>query len=582
MKKPILLTSILASSALCVTAFGQVINGSFSNGLAGWTVQGSNTVIPTQESPTPTVTGLGNAKVINGNTALLSTGVGAPLTVTRLSQTFNVPGQAAVRSKFGSDVGHLSLSNYGGHTPKIQLAFQFRFLTTELGGGNPALDFFKATLNSTQLANVRPLSPGVTMTPAQGFLSSSPLTLVTTDVSALRGTAATLSFVVADTGDAIVDSGVTIQNVQLLPYVLQDNDAIASVYKSGLPMALGQRDILLNTVQSANRDVNERLFRLRADIAEAGNAGPTGHHGKDAKDSKKTIVPPEEPRWEVFATGNYGNRDVEAAGATAGFTTDLYSGTIGAEYKATPHLTLGLAATFVEADNDLGRNVGDVHVEGYTFSGYASYAEKNFYADVLYNFGTFHNGIQRQTGLGHTATAQPDSSSNSAQFNTGYNLYLGGLVTGPIAGLDYVNGHIHSYKEASGGLAGISVGDQYFDSLASHVGWQVSYPVRTGFGRVTPQLRAEWVHEYLNPQKTIDVKLRNSPYYLVNGGNISRLGGFQARGATAQYGDDYLSAGAGVSFEITDRAAVILDYETRVFQDDSTAHNASVTGSWKF
>ena len=578
MKKPILLTSILASSALCVTAFGQVINGSFSNGLAGWTVQGSNTIVPTRASATPTVPGLGNASVINGNAALLNTGPGAPLTVTSLLQTFTVPGQAAVRSKFGHDVGSLSLSNYGGKGRSIRLGFQFQFLTNE--SQNAVYDFFRATLNNKGLASATPLDP---LTPgANGFTRAGKLTQVTTDISALQGKAATLAFTVADTIDAVADSGVTIQNVVLLPSVLQDNDAIASVYKSGLPMALGQRDILLNTVQSANRDVNERLFRLRADIAEAGNAGPTGHHGKDAKDSKKTIVPPEEPRWEVFATGNYGNRDVEAAGATAGFTTDLYSGTIGAEYKATPHLTLGLAATFVEADNDLGRNVGDVHVEGYTFSGYASYAEKNFYADVLYNFGTFHNGIQRQTGLGHTATAQPDSSSNSAQFNTGYNLYLGGLVTGPIAGLDYVNGHIHSYKEAGGGLAGISVGDQYFDSLASHVGWQVSYPVRTGFGRITPQLRAEWVHEYLNPQKTIDVKLRNSPYYLVNGGNISRLGGFQARGATAQYGDDYLSAGAGVSFEITDRAAVILDYETRVFQDDSTAHNASVTGSWKF
>ena len=581
MRKHILLSSIIASSALAVTAYGQIINGNFANGFNGWTVTGSKTEIPTRPFDPVTVSGLGTASVVNGNTALISSAPdgGDFLTVTRLSQTFTVPGRAAVRARFG-DVGRLRLSNYRGHTPAIPLAFNYQFLTDETPGD--IYDFSQIKLGNSQLvfntpANTAP--PG-----AFGFTNATPVQLVTTDISALRGKNTTLSFTVADTIDDEVNSGTAIWDVKILPYVLEDIDAIAGVYSSGLPMALAQRGILLNTVQTANRDVNARLFRLRSEIGAAGSSGVTGLHGlsKDAKDHKKIIIAPEEPRWEIFASGTYGNRDVESLGPTAGFTTDLYSGTIGVEYAICPeHLTLGLSTTYLEADNDIGLGVGDVEIEGYTFSAYASYTKDAFYADLLYSFGTFHHSIDRSTGLGTTATAQPDSRSHSIQFNTGYNLQFGSIVTGPIASLDYINGSIDGYKEDRAGSAGIKVGEQNLDSLVSRIGWQVSRPTKTGFGLLTPQVRAAWVHEYLGDEKQITAKLNNSPYYLVNGGSISRIGSFSATGNSAAPGDDYLSLGAGLSLQISDRAAVVLDYETRLFQADSSGHVVSLTGSVK-
>lgn len=581
MRKHILLSSIIASSALAVTAYGQIINGSFADGFNGWNITGSAAIIPTRPFDPVTVSGLGNATVVNGNTALISTNPGAPLTVTRLSQTFAVPGRAAVRAQFG-DVGRLRLSNFRGHNPAIQLAFNYQFLTNE--AVNAVFDFSQIKLGDTQLvfntpANTAP--PG-----AFGFANATPVQLVTTDISALQGKNTTLSFTVADTIDAIVDSGIAIWDVKILPYVLEDIDAIAGIYSSGLPMALAQRGILLNTVQTANRDVNARLFRLRSEIGAVGAAGPTGLHGlsKDAKDHKKVIIAPEEPRWEVFAGGTYGNRDVESIGPTAGFTTDLYSGTLGVEYALCPqgHLHVGLAATYLEADNDIGLGVGDVEIEGYSFSAYASYTKDAFYADLLYSFGTFHHNIARPTGLGATATAQPDSRSHSVQFNTGYNLQYGSFVTGPIASLDYINGSIDGYKEDRGGSAGIKVGEQNLDSLVSRIGWQVSLPTKTGFGLLTPQVRAAWVHEYMNEEKQITAKLNNSPFYLVNGGSISRIGSFSATGNSAEPGDDYLSLGGGLSLQITDRASVILDYEARLLQADSSGQAVSLTGSVKF
>lgn len=367
----------------------------------------------------------------------------------------------------------------------------------------------------------------------------------------------------------------------VLTVLVVDIGAIHSLLTSGLPVALAQRQILLNVADNANRDLNARLFRMRAQIAETGSAGPKGF-SKDAKDSKEVrhILPPEK-RWEFFVNGNYGNRDVDTISSTAGFDTDLFTATLGLEYKIKPQLAIGFAVTRVESDNDLG-TLGSSELEGYSFAAYVSCFCKNFYADLLYSLGSYNHQIHRNTGLGRTATARPDSLTNSLQFNTGYNLHLGRVVTGPIVSLDWVHGDIDGYTEDRGGNANVTVNDQDTDSLISRLGWQVSVPMRTGFGLITPQVRAAWVHEYLNDNQQVGASLVTSPYYLVTGATVTNIGGFDSRSNAQAPGNDYLSAGGGVGMQFGDNVSVVVDYETRIFQSDSVAHSVSLTASIKF
>lgn len=364
----------------------------------------------------------------------------------------------------------------------------------------------------------------------------------------------------------------------VLTLLVVDVGAVHSLLASGLPFALAQRQVLFNVAENANRDLNARLFRLRAQIAESGSAGPKGF-SMNAKEAKPILAP--EKRWEFFVSGNYGNRDVDTIGSTAGFDTDLFTATLGFEYKIKPQLAVGLAVTRVHSDNDLG-TLGSSELEGYSFAAYVSCFCNNFYADLLYSLGSYNHQIHRNTGLGRTATARPDSLTNSLQFNTGYNLHLGRVVTGPIVSLDWVHGDIDGYTEDRGGNANVTVNDQDADSLISRLGWQVSMPMRTGFGLITPQVRASWVHEYLNDNQQVGASLVTSPYYLVTGATVTNIGGFNSRSNAQAPGNDYLSAGGGVGIQFGDNVSVVVDYETRVFQSDSVSHNVSLTASIKF
>jgi uncharacterized protein YhjY with autotransporter beta-barrel domain len=545
---PVLL-ALVASGAFLDSAQAQtqIVNGNFSDGINNWTVLGTNTLVPFTFNLTPK--NLGNfpgVVTVSGNTALVHSDNNGPLVASSLSQNFqlrlpsHVDGSGRLRMKSGSI--HLgfnwqALSNEGAGAP-------FDYVRGELNGKALFVDDLRNPQNNNQ--------PG-----AFGFNRSSALQSVSEDITHLLGKNNNLSFFASDTIDAVAESALAISDVRLVysHVILEDTEAINSVYLSGLPTALVQRELLLNVAFNANRDVNSRIFRLRSEagLPAAGLAGPTGY-SKDGKESKKEIVP-EEKRWAFFATGAYGYRDQNNIDLSAGFQTDLFTATIGGEYKVTSHLTLGLAASRIEAENDLG-GLGSADIEGWSFDGYVSYATSHFYADLLYALGTYNHQIDRHTGFSGTATARPDSLTNSIQFNTGYNIPMGRFITGPLAGLNWVHGNIDGYNEQQGGVANLTVPEQNVDSLTSELGWQLSLPIQTGFGYITPQVRASWVHEYLNTAKSLTVELDDSPFYAVNstGTNISRTGGFNATGGTSGAGADYLGLGAGVSFAIGDRA----------------------------
>ncbi|HSI15966.1 MAG TPA: autotransporter outer membrane beta-barrel domain-containing protein [Chthoniobacter sp.] len=569
------LLALLASGALFGnTAKAQLINSDFSGGLNDWTVQGTNTRVPFGYNLTPKDLGTvpGQVTFGPGNVAIIHSEDPGPLVATGLSQTFqlNLP-------TYTKGSGRLQLKS-----GSIHLNFNWQALSNESPGA--PYDYVRGELNGQQLfvndlRNSNDNNPG-----AYGFFRSSTVQSFDKEINGLLGKTSTLAFFASDTIDGEVDSALAISNLKIVFHnvILQDVDAINSVYSSGLPMALAQREILLNVASNANRDVNGRLFRLRAeaDLRPEGSAGPSGD-GKDVKESKKEIIP-EEKRWSFFATGAYGYRDQNNVDLAAGFTSNVFTASIGGEYKITPALTVGIAASRIEADNDLG-SIGSANIEGWSFDGYVSYAANHFYADLLYALGTYSNHINRDTIFG-TATASPDSLTNTVQFNTGYNIPCGRLLTGPIAGLTWVHGDVDGYSENQAGAANLTVPDQHVDSLTSELGWQLSVPIHTGLGTITPQAHASWVHEYLDTAKTITVGLNNSPYYALNstGTSLSRTGGFNASGGTSAAGSDYLGVGAGVAFEISDRAAVILDWETRFFQDHASTQNVALTGQIKF
>jgi outer membrane lipase/esterase len=343
-----------------------------------------------------------------------------------------------------------------------------------------------------------------------------------------------------------------------------DRDAIVSALFSGLPLTAAQQQLLSSLSQTLLQDINARLFRLRANAGTGtgGAQGPTG--GKEVKAPVEEVF----HKWEIYGAGDYGYFDLDGTGRNAGFQSDTWVATLGAEYKINRNFTVGIAGSYVNSAADMSAKIGSIDTEGGAGAVYGSAVFGAFYADLLYSLGAYDQDIRRNTFTGRTARGDTDVITNAIQFNTGYNFVTGNLRTGPIAGLSWLHGDIDGYRETGGGNAGLNVAGQNFDSLISQLGWQASYAAQTGFGAIIPQIRASWDHEYLNSAQNVSANLQQSPF---SNGNS-----FTATGKSSTAGRDWLNLGVGVSAQFGERCTVTLDYTAHLFQDRTNAQTGSV------
>ncbi len=362
-----------------------------------------------------------------------------------------------------------------------------------------------------------------------------------------------------------------------------DAAAIASCVVSGVPVALSQRELLLHSVRAATQDVNARLFRLRASAGREAPpppaAAPPSAKGKVPVQPQPLEVTSADGLITIFAGGGFAYGEEEWRGLASGFDAETWTGTVGLEVRLADSLTLGLAATYLETDGDFASR-GSVDLEGYALSAYLSWVRGGLHADVLYSYGSFEEDISRVTGLGTLATGDPESGNHSVEFNTGYNFQWGRLLTGPIIGLDYRNGELDGYEERGAGRADLVYEAQKYDSLVTRLGWQASARFETGFGAITPQVRAAWERENLNRNEYVGVSLRESPYEWIRGGQGTP--GYGVRARSARPDEDYLSLGAGLLFEFGDKVTLTLNYTGHLLRSDAEEHFASVVLEVKF
>ena len=304
-------------------------------------------------------------------------------------------------------------------------------------------------------------------------------------------------------------------------------------------------------------------------------AAPSGKTVID--DSKAVVEITPHSRWELFAAGDFSFYDQDQlSDLMEGFDTNSYAGSVGIEYRPKEWLNLGLAWSYLESDTTVSGNYGNIDLEGNLISAYATAFWKQYWADLLYSYGSFNSDINRNTGLGSRARGDTDSQSHNIRLNFGRNFNIGNNVTtGPIAGLQYANGDIDAYTERGGGAAALHYDGTDFESMVSQLGWQATHVRPTAWGRLVSQVRLAWEHEYMPENGTVGASLQTSPFALVTGSKVNRIGSYSTDSDGAHTGTDWLSAGVGFRFEFAKGIALATDYEGIFFRSSSSQHYAS-------
>jgi outer membrane autotransporter protein len=195
------------------------------------------------------------------------------------------------------------------------------------------------------------------------------------------------------------------------------------------------------------------------------------------------------------------------------------------------------------------------------------WADKRLSVDGQVGFGYNHYDQRRAIAfLGARADANYGGEQYLGKVTVGYELPVNSdLTLTPQYSLRAVRLTNHAYDEHDAGIADMAVGAVKADSLTQEVGAKLDMAFSTGLGRLAPDLRVAWVHDYLNgPIASTGV-----------------LGGVSFVSTTGRPEADGVALGLGATLQQGDGVSLRLEY-TGELRRSYQSHGGMLRASWAF
>lgn len=283
----------------------------------------------------------------------------------------------------------------------------------------------------------------------------------------------------------------------------------------------------------------------------------------------------------VFLTGTLKTGDKDDTFEADGFDFDQLGLTLGADYRVNDNFIVGAAFGFSDFDADIDSTGGspagqEVESDTYLISAFGSFLPtEQAYIDVVGTVGFSEYDTTRrvviidEAGGGartvdETARGDFDAVQYGVSINGGYQFSFGSAAVTPLVRAEYVYADIDDFTEDGAGGLDLEFDDQEAESLTTSLGFRASYAISTETGVLLPQLRAEWIHEFLADDDGALVK------YAVDPTDLSEF-----RIATEEEDEDYFLVGAGLSFTVANGFGAFVDYETVLGLSDFDIHQVS-------
>jgi uncharacterized protein YhjY with autotransporter beta-barrel domain len=224
-------------------------------------------------------------------------------------------------------------------------------------------------------------------------------------------------------------------------------------------------------------------------------------------------------RWKglgLFASGLVESLNRDITTFQDGYRSTILGFTVGGDYRVSRQLTVGVAYTYSNTSGDF-RQGGNFSTNGSngTFFGQYLPTDRTF-VQVTGGYGYNSYLVNRGNNFavlgpgGINVAGFSSSNSNSDVFRlgmlTGYDHPIGMFTIGPRLGINYSNTHIHSYDEQGTTGLELKFNDQYVNSLQSVLGVQAQAAISTGLGVLVPQVNADYIHEFANSQRFLNVQ----------------------------------------------------------------------------
>jgi autotransporter-associated beta strand protein len=278
-------------------------------------------------------------------------------------------------------------------------------------------------------------------------------------------------------------------------------------------------------------------------------------------DSKELVAPTtteSDKRWGFFISGTGELVDIDSTCGARGSSFTTGGVTVGADYRVSRQFVLGAAIGYAKTSSDLSRD-GHLDIDSGKASLYATFYSQGFYVNGIAG-GGFGSIDTRRTTFGGSARGQTDAADFNGLLGTGYDYHIGAFTVGPVASLQYGAVGIDQFSEA-GALGALRIDSQSQDSLKSAAGLKASYAKKIGGVILTPEVRAQWQHEFLTSASSLDAKFFNSDTsFTVHG---------------PQIGHDALLVDLGASAQLTPSVTLFAFYTGELGRENYSAHSVN-------
>ncbi|HYE36428.1 autotransporter domain-containing protein [Methylocaldum sp.] len=267
----------------------------------------------------------------------------------------------------------------------------------------------------------------------------------------------------------------------------------------------------------------------------------------------------------VFVQGRFNGGDRDNTGAERGYRFTTGGLTLGADYRLTDQLILGLAFGYDGTSAVFSQNSGAMDTDSYHGSFYGSYyLPEDFYVDWIGNFTRHDYDMKRNiryTGFSSRARSNPEGNQYGFAVSFGKDLAISEWNLNPYLRMEYAKLQIDAYREQGGGGLGLAFGSQDDHSLTTDLGAQFGRAFSLPWAVLTPSIRFEWEHQYQNGAR--DTKIRFADATL-------GTGGFSISNSTPDR--DYFNLGGSLAATLPGGNAAFLRYETRLGQQAVSSH----------
>lgn len=226
-------------------------------------------------------------------------------------------------------------------------------------------------------------------------------------------------------------------------------------------------------------------------------------------------------RLGVWLRGNYSFGSKEGTIADHGFDADQWGLMSGVDFRFSPRNVAGLALGYGRSQvtfNPVGQ--GDLNTRAMTAALYATmYTRNGFYVDAIANYlqsdyDSTRRLLYAEGGALRDLNAQGTTrgGTRGIAFTLGYDLNVGPFTVAPSFGYNYMESTIDSFREYGAAGLDLAYQEQSYTSATANAGLRLTYAWKTAIGVIVPQLRGEYIREFIDDTEAFGVRFANDPF----------------------------------------------------------------------